>query len=136
VAGKNDIFWVRQEVLANTVSFYMKTWEIHASKHALDATPATPDHFYHTVTDPDHLRRSLDPEIGHEACIFEKYFAPEQKRFFVPVIYEEVVVPLDYEQGGKKGRVMTGYFESGPMSRHIGEIFWSKPGLIGGKDSK
>jgi hypothetical protein len=46
------------------------------------------------------------------------------------------LTPLDYEEGGKKGRVLTGYFESGPLSRHIGEIFWSKPGLIGEKDSK
>jgi phosphoketolase len=136
VANKNDIYWVRQEVLANTVSFYMKTWEMHAEKHAFDRTPATQDHFYYAVTDPDHLRRSLDPEIGHEACIFEKFFEPEQKRFFVPVIYEEVVAPLDYEKGGKKGRVMTGYFENGPLSKYIGEIFWSNPRLLGGKESE
>jgi phosphoketolase len=136
VASKGDIFWVRQEVLANTVTFYVKTWELHASKHATDVTPATPDHFYYTVTDPDHLRRSLDPAIGHEACIFERYFEPEQKRFFVPVLYDGVVTRLDYEEGGKKGRVMTGYFENGPLSRYIGEIFWSKPGSTSKEDSK
>jgi len=134
VADKNDIYWLRQDVLGNAVMFYMRTWEIHAEKHAFDKIPSNPEHFYQTITDPDHARRSLDPIIGPEACVFEKYFEGEQQRFFMPVLYEAVAVPGDYDQGGKKGKVLTGYFENGPMSQHIGEIFWSKQ--TPDKDSK
>jgi len=127
---------MRQDVLLNDVSFYVKTWEFHASKHAFDKTPATEEHFYQAIVDPDHARRSLDPVIGHETCIFEKYFEPEAKRFFVPVIYDGVETPGDYDQGGKEGHITTGYFENGPLSRYIGAIFWSKQTGVGGKGSK
>lgn len=136
MANKNDIFWVRQDVLHNSVSFYMKTWDFHASKHTFDKTPANQEHFYQTIMTPDHARRSLDPAIGHEACIFEKFFENEQKRFFMPVIYEGVVIPGDYDQGGKTGHVATGYFEYGPMSKYIGPIFWSRPKPDDEKDSQ
>lgn len=136
MSSNKDIFWVRQDVLHNTVSFYRKTWEQHASKHAFDKTPATDEHFYQSIMNPDHARRSLDPVIGHEACIFEKFFEAEQQRFFMPVLYEGVVNPMDYDQGGKKGKVLSGYFENGPMSRYIGEIFWSKPNAVDDKDSE
>ena len=127
MARNKDIFWVRQDVLHNSVTFYIKTWEQHASKHAFDKIPATEEHFYQAIVDPDHARRSLDPDIGNESCIFEKFFESEQQRFFVPVLYDGVVSPGHYDQGGKKGKVTTGYFQSGPnMSRFIGEIFWSK----------
>jgi hypothetical protein len=137
VASNNDIFWVRQDVLHNTVSFYVKTWEQHASKHTSDKIPATEEHFYQAIVDPDYARRSLDPEIGYESCIFEKFFETEQQRFFVPVLYDEVKVAGDYDHGGKRGKVLTGYFPSGPnMSRFIGEIFWSKVKSDEEKDTK
>lgn len=126
MANKNDILWMRQDVLGNLVSFYEKTWELHASKHAFDQTPTTQEHFFQAIVDPDYARRSLDPVIGNEACIFEKFFEAEQKRFFLPVIYDGVEAPHDYDKGKKKGRVMTGYFQNGPTSANIGEIFWSK----------
>jgi hypothetical protein len=136
LASNKDIFWVRRDVLDNTVSFYQKTWEQHASKHAFDKTPATEEHFYQSIMNPDHARRSLDPVIGPEACIFEKFFEAEQQRFFMPVIYEGIATPGEYDQGGKKGRVLSGYFQDGPMSRYIGEIFWSKPNSSDDKDSE
>lgn len=127
MASKKGINWVHQDVFSNSVSFYAKTWEGHASKHAFDKTPTTEDHFLQTILDPDHARTSLDPAIGHESCIFEKFFEAQQQRFFMPVIYDGVVNPGDYDQGGKSGRVMTGYFQYGKMSGHIGPIIWSKP---------
>jgi hypothetical protein len=137
VVKSKDVFWVRPDVLNNQVAFYVPTWEKHASKHAYDKTPATQEHFYQTVVDPDHAHRSLDPIIGNESCIFEKFFESEQQRFFVPVLYEGVVAPGDYDQGGKKGKVLTGYFP-GPQnnSRTIGEIFWSKPKADDGEEGK
>lgn len=126
-----DVYWVRKDVINNHVSFYVETWELHAEKHAWDATPATGEHFYQTVTDPDHLHRSLDPIIGPESCIFAKFFELEQQIFYVPVLYEGVVEPNEYEKGGKKGHVKTGYFQSGiRRSKMIGDIFWSKPGTL------
>jgi hypothetical protein len=127
VASKNDIFWLRPDVFDNRVSFHINTWEQHASKHTFDKVPATAEHFYQVIIDPDYARRSLDPVIGYETCIFERFFEAEQDRFFVPVLYEGVVVPGDYDQGGKKGKVLSGYFQGGQnLSRFIGEIFWSK----------
>ncbi len=132
-----DIFWVRSDVLDNSVSFYEETWNQHASKHAFDKIPATPEHFYQAIVDPDHAHRSLDPVIGHESCVFEKFFDVEQKSFFVPVVYDGVVSPGDYDQGGKKGRVSTGYFNSGTkLSGSIGPIFWSKKNPDDKKDEK
>ncbi|MDE1156274.1 MAG: hypothetical protein PW735_11180 [Acidobacteriaceae bacterium] len=102
--------------------------DLHASKHAHDAVPATEEHIYQTVTNPDDARRSLDDAVGHETCIFTKHFAEEGHPMVVPVIYDGVQQPGDYDQGGKKGRVTTGYFEtSGKFSQFIGEIFWTKP---------
>lgn len=136
MASNKDILWVRKEVLQNTVSFYVKTWEQHASKHAFDAVPASQEHFYQTIMEPDYARRSLDPIIGNEACIFEKFFEAEQQRFLMPVLYEGVTIPGDYDKGGKKGRVLSGYFQNGPMSSHIGEIFWSRSPENDDKDGK
>jgi hypothetical protein len=118
---------VRSDVLNNRVTLYAKTWALHASKHTHDKTPATEEHIYQSIVDPDHAHRSLDPVIGPESCVFEKFFEPEQQRFFVPVIYDGVKEPGDYDQGGKRGRVTTGYFSgSQNISGSIGEIFWSK----------
>lgn len=118
---------MRQDVFANYVSLPRWVWEQHASKHAFDKVPASEEHIYQAVVNPDHARRSLDPDIGSQACIFEKFFENEQQCFLVPVLYEEVVEPLDYENGGKKGRVLTGYFPARQnVSRTVGEIFWSK----------
>ena len=76
-------------------------------------------------------------DIGDETCIFEKFFEVEQQPFFVPVLYEGMVVPWDYEQGGKQGRVLTGYFPGKQnIPRTIGEIFWSKPAPSESEDSK
>lgn len=136
MASNKDILWVRKEALQNSVSFYVKTWEQHASKHAFDLIPTSQEHFYQTIIDPDHARRSLDPIIGNEACIFEKFFEAEQQRFFMPVLYDGVVVPGDYDKGGKKGKVLSGYFQNGPMSGHIGEIFWSRPPAVDDEDPK
>ncbi|MGO9326430.1 MAG: hypothetical protein ACLP07_17885 [Terracidiphilus sp.] len=132
-----DVYWYRPDVIGNWVSFYEETWLLHAEKHAWDKIPADPEHFYKTVTDPDYLRRSLDEFIGPESCVFEKFFETEQQRFFVPVQYEDVTTPGGYDQGGKKGRVMTGFFQSGlTISSSIGEIFWTNPKLAKGKDSE
>jgi hypothetical protein len=110
---------------------------MHASKHAFDKYPATDEHIYQAIVDPDHAHRSLDPVIADESCIFEKFFEAEKQRFFVPVLYEGVVVPGDYDQGGKKGRVLTGYFPGRPNnSSTIGEIFWSKPESDGEKGTQ
>jgi hypothetical protein len=137
VAKKGDIFWVREDVLKNWVSFYVGTWEQHASKHTYDKHPATQEHFYQAIIDPDHAHRSLDPVIGNESCVFEKYFEDEKQRFFVPVLYEGVIVPGDYDQGGKKGKVLTGYFpDADQVSKMIGPIFWSKPKPDDEKSSK
>ena len=136
MASNKDILWVRKDVLENSASFYVKTWEMHASKHVFDSIPTTQEHFYQTIMDPDYARRSLDPIIGNEACVFEKYFEDEQQSFLMPVLYEGVIVPRDYDQGGKKGKVLSGYFQNGPMSKHIGEIFWSNPRLVDDGDSK
>ena len=106
----------------------MWVWDQHASKHAFDKIPATEEHIYQTIVNPDHAHRSLDPFVLGEGCVFEKFFEVEQERFLVPVIYEGVVEPEDYEQGGKKGRVLSGYFPGKQNnSRTIGPIFWSKP---------
>ena len=92
---------------------------------------------YQTIIDPDHAHRSLDPSILGEGCIFEKFFESEQQRFLVPVLYEGVAEPEDYERGGKKGRVLTGYFPGRQNnSSTVGEIFWSKPKPNDGEDSK
>jgi hypothetical protein len=136
VAKSKDILWVRKDVLGNSVSFFENTWLIHASKHTFDEVPVTTEHFYQAIVDPDHARRSLDPVIGHESCIFQKFFEVEQKTFFLPVIYDGVSISGDYDQGGKKGRVSTGYFQFGKMSGSIGDIFWSNPKLAPKKDEK
>lgn len=132
--NKSDVFWMRQDVLGNFVRFYVRTWEIHAEKHAFDKIPSTPEHIYQAVTDPDFAHRSLDPAIGSESCIFEKFFEPEQQRFFVPVLYEGVDASGDYDQGGKNGKVLSGFFLEGMKpSRMIGEVFWSKDDKDSGK---
>jgi hypothetical protein len=137
VPKSKDIYWVRKDVFNNLVSLPVWVWEQHAEKHAYDKYPASEEHIYQTIVNPDHAHRSLDPYVLGEGCIFEKFFEPEQQRFFVPVLYEEVVVAEDYEQGGKKGRVLTGYFpDKQSNSRTIGDIFWSKPVPNDGKDSK
>jgi hypothetical protein len=106
-------------------------------KHSFDKFPATEEHVYQTIIDPDHAHRSLDPCVLGEGCVFEKFFEPEQQRFFVPVLYDGIVVPEDYEQGGKKGRVLTGYFPGKQNnSKSIGPIFWSKVPITADKDSK
>jgi len=137
VPRSKDVYWLRYDVLNNRISFYVETWEFHAEKHAWDKTAVDPEHIYQTIVDPDYARRSLDAVIGPESCIFQKFFEPEQQNFYVPVLYEGVVIPGDYDQGGKEGRVLTGYFQSGLYpSSAIGEIFWSNPKLAKGKDSK
>lgn len=127
MAGNKDILWVRNDVLNNKVSLYAKTWNLHAEKHTFDKVPATEEHIFRTVTDPDHARRSNDPDVGHETCVFEKHFVDEGQAFIVPVIYDGVEEAGDYDQGGKAGRVTTGYFpDGGRLSKHVGQIFWSK----------
>lgn len=134
--NKKDIYWVRNDVFKNSVSLPMWVWDQHASKHAFDKYPASEEHIYQTIVDPDHAHRSLDPFVLGDGCIFEKFFEAEQQRFLVPVIYEGVAVPEDYEQGGKKGRVLSGYFPGKQNnSRTVGPIFWSKK-PIDDKDSK
>jgi hypothetical protein len=136
VANKNDIRWVRPDVFKNSVSLPVFVWE-HVEKHAFDKFPANEEHIYQTIINPDHAHRSLDPFVMGEGCIFEKFFEPEQQRFLVPVIYEGVIVPEEYELGGKKGRVLTGYFPGkSKNSSSVGEIFWSNPALLGDKDSE
>jgi len=136
VVNKNDIRWMRQDVFKNSVSLPVFVWE-HVQKHALDKFPATEEHIYQTVVDPDHAHRSLDPYVLGEGCVFEKFFESEQQRFFVPVIYSEVIVPEEYEKGGKKGRVLTGYFPGKQNnSKSIGQVFWSKSPPTADKDLK
>jgi hypothetical protein len=137
VPRSKDVLWYRQDVLGNWVSFYEETWSLHAEKHAWDKIPATQEHFYQTFTEPDCLHRSLDEFIGPESCVFEKFFESEQQKFYVPVLYEGVITAGDYDQGGKKGTVKTGYFQSGiDPSSTIGEIFWTNPKLAKIKGSK
>ena len=127
-----DVYWVRPDVLGNQVSLYVETYDFHASKHAFDEVPATEEHIYQTIVDPDHARRSLDSTIGNESCIFQKFFGEEQQIFLVPVLYEGISVPDEYEQGGNLGKVLTGYFpRNGRLGGSVGEIFWSKPKEIG-----
>jgi hypothetical protein len=137
VASKNDVYWVRADVFQNSVSLPVWVWEQHAGKHAYNKYPATEEHIYQTIVDPDYAHRSLDPFVMGEGCVFEKFFGYEQQRFLVPVLYEGVVVPGDYEKGGRKGRVLTGYFP-GKLnnSSTVGEIFWSKPTPSESDDSK
>jgi hypothetical protein len=119
--------WVRSDPFDNKVSLYEKTMAGHISKHEMDKFPTTEEHIYQGVTDPDHARRSLDPVVGHETCVFEKMFQSIGQRFFASVIYDGVANPGDYDEGGKTGHVTTGYFPGKPTnSRYIGEIFWSK----------
>lgn len=131
-----DVFWLRADVLKNQVSFYVETWENHASKHASDKVPSSPEHIYQTVVAPDVAHRSLDPVIGGEVCLFVKRFEIEQLRFIVPVIYDGVEEAGDYDQGGKKGRVQSGWFlQNNKPSNMVGEIIWTKQdGLLGGKN--
>jgi len=137
VSKSKDIFWTRPDVFKNQVSLPIWVWEQHASKHAFDKYPASEEHIYQAIVNPDHAHRSLDPVIGDESCIFEKFFEVEQQPFFVPVLFDGVVDPGDYEQGGKNGRVLTGYFPGRQnISRMIGEIFWSKPKPNAPEDSK
>lgn len=125
--SNKDVFWVRQDVFGNRISFYMATWNYHAEKHAYDKIPTTPEHIYQAIIDPDFAHRSLVDVIGPESCIFEKFFQAEQQSFFVPVLYEGVTIPGEYDRGGKTGKVLTGYFlDSSKPSNMIGEIFWSK----------
>lgn len=106
----------------------------HISKHAWDKYPMEEEHIYQAVTDPDHARRSLDPHIGGESCVFEKFFpsvGPAGQRFFTAVLYDGSEVPERYEQGGLKGKVSTAYFPGDrPNSRYIGDIFWSKQEVL------
>jgi hypothetical protein len=126
VANKNDIRWMRHDAFKNSVSLPVFVWE-HMQKHGFDKYPATEEHILQTVVDPDHAHRSLDPYVLGEGCVFEKFFVAEQQRFLVPVIYAGVDVQEDYEKGGKKGRVLTGYFPGRQNnSKTVGEIFWSK----------
>ena len=136
MANKNDVRWVRTDVFKNSVSLPVFVWE-HVDKHAFDKIPATEEHIYQTIVAPDHAHRSLDPFVLDEGCVFEKFFEPEQQRFLVPVLYDGIIVPEEYEKGGKKGRVLTGYFPGKQNnSRTVGEIFWSNPALLKDKVSK
>src|ERR1700753_3889245 len=131
--NSKDVYWVRPDVLGNQVSLYVESYDLHASKHAFDEVPATEEHIYQTVVAPDHAHRSLLPYMEGESCIFQKFFDKEQQIFLVPVLYEGVSVPNEYEQGGKSGKVLTGYFpRNGRLGGSVGEIFWSKIKEIGG----
>jgi len=115
----------------------MWVWDQHASKHTFDKYPASEEHIYQTIVNPDCAYRSLDPFVLGDGCIFEKFFEAEQQRFLVPVIYEGVQVPEDYEHGGRKGRVMTGFFrDKQNNTKTIGPIFWPKKPIDKDKDSK
>lgn len=127
MAKSKDVYWVRKDVFQNYVTLPMWVWDHHASKHELDAVPATEEHIFQAIVDPDHAHRSLDPAVLGEGCVFEKYFPGIQFPFFVPVLYENIQEPNEYETGGKQGRVLTGYFETRQrISSSIGPIFWSK----------
>lgn len=127
MSSNKDILWVRNDVFGNKVSLYVKTMNSHISKHEFDKYPTTEEHVYQALTNPDTARRSLDPVVGHESCIFEKFFPIEGQRFFTTAIYDDVADPKDYEKGGKLGRISTSYFPGREgNSRHIGEIFWAK----------
>ena len=131
-----DVYWVRKDVFQNSVTLPMWVWDQHASKHEFDEVPATEEHIFQAIIDPDHARRSFDPVVGGEGCVFEKYFPNIDFPLFVPVLYEDVQEPNEYELGGKQGRVLTGYFETRQrISSSIGPIFWSKP-VSGEDDSK
>ncbi len=137
MANNSDIYWIRLDVFKNDVTLPVWVWDRHASKHSHDKYPATEEHIYQTIVNPDHAHRSLDPAVMGDGCVFEKFFEVEQQRFLVPVLYEGVIVPGDYEKGGKKGRVLTGYFPGKQNnSSTVGEIFWSNPTLSKGDDSK
>ena len=111
----------------NYVTLPVWVWEQHASQHEFDDIPASEEHIYQTVVDPDQAHRNLDPSVIGESCIFVKYFADAQHHFLVPVLYDGINEPDEYEKGGKKGRVLTGYFRSSPcLSSSMGPIFWSK----------
>jgi hypothetical protein len=127
MAKSKDIYWVRSDVFKNSVTLPVWVWDQHASKHAFDKYPASEDHIYQTIVDPDYAHRSLDPFVLGEGCVFEKFFEAEQQRFLVPVLYEDITVSEEYELGGKKGRVMTGFFPGKPNnSKHVGATFWKK----------
>ncbi|MEO6802034.1 MAG: hypothetical protein ABI197_02180 [Granulicella sp.] len=130
MSNSKDILWVRNDVFGNQVSLYVKTMDGHISKHQFDKYRTTEEHIFQALTQPDAARRSLDPAIGEESCVFEKFFPAEGQRFFTTAIYDDVVTPADIEAGGKRGRITTSYFPGRPNnSRMIGEIFWTKPEL-------
>jgi hypothetical protein len=111
---------------SNRVCLYEKTWLIHTlPKH--DEDPPDLGDVRESVLNPDQARRSLNPNIGNESCVFEKFIGPDNRLLRTPVIYD-LGPGRTYEAGGNSGRVMTSFYPD-PLSRNrnVGEIFWSKP---------
>lgn len=136
MAKSNDIFWVRPDVFNNQVTLPVWVWNQHASKHEFDVYPASEEHMYQSIIDPDAAHRNLDPASVYESCIFVKTFSDVPVPFIVPVLYDEIQEPNEYEKGREKGRVLTGYFRmSQGIGGSFGPMFWSKQ-LSNDGDSK
>lgn len=128
-SNKNVMFFVF-DPFGNRVVLYEKTWLTHTSqKHNPQYNEELPDlgDVRESVLNPDHLRRSLHPEIGREVCVFEKFIGTDNRLLRTPVIYT-LDPESTYEMGTTQGHVTTSFFPDPPYtSRNVGEIFWIKP---------
>jgi hypothetical protein len=114
----------------NRVVLYEKTWLIHtAPKHCPEYGEVLPDlgDVRESVLKPDQIRRSKDPVIGSQSCIFEKFIGAENHLLRTPVYYD-LEPETTYEAGISSGKVATSFYPDPPyQSRNVGEIFWVKP---------
>jgi hypothetical protein len=123
------MFFVR-DPFQNRVVLYEKTWLFHtAQKHNPAYGEILPNlgDVRESVLNPDQIRRSLDPVIGTESCIFEKFIGPESQLLRTPVIYD-LSPGTAYETAITSGHVMTSFYPDPPYrSVNVGEVFWVKP---------
>jgi hypothetical protein len=122
------MFFVR-DPFGNRVVLYEKTWQIHTSKkHNPVFNEELPDlgDVREAVLNPDQMRRSMEPTIGWQTCIFEKFVGNDNQLLRAPVYYD-LEPGQSYEVGERSGWITTSFFPDPPyLSRNVGEIFWTK----------
>jgi hypothetical protein len=122
--GKSRVFTVNC-VFNNVVYMTEKTWQQHSiPRHSDQDLVGDLEQIKATLQKASRARRSTDPYIGQETCIYERFIEGTNLLMRVPVLYDYA----NYEQGQLLGKATSAFvLEEGRWdSGQVGEIFWLK----------
>jgi hypothetical protein len=103
-----------------------KTWQGHSMpRHSDQDLVGNLEEIKATLSDASRARRSTDPDIGNDTCIYERFIEGTNLLMRIPVLFDYST----YDQGQHLGKVTTAFvLDKIDWDRgQVGEIFWVSP---------